>query len=105
MAQLAMAFDPDYTNVKKDDRELVVRPIEGKTPLASSGLLDPRVFSGEGNTLHAVKDQFDGLWKLKYVHGLIPMELRQKFTTFSKLYDFVQFYLRKRNLQIVEVID
>lgn len=87
------------------EKILVVKPIEGDKVRSSSGLFDPRVFTG-GNGLRAVLDPNSTLWGLRYVSsGVRPEELKQKFTSFKKLYEFTQKYLKKRGLEIVEVQD
>jgi hypothetical protein len=90
---------------RKSDRILVIKPIDGKTPLSSTGLLDPRIFTGEGNNLHATMDTSNCIWYFKYENGGLPNELKQRFTSFNKLMDFAEIYFNKRNLKIVEVID
>lgn len=96
--------DFDNPKLKKDDRILVLGPIEGKRAISSKGLFDPRLFSGE-NELHAVKDAQGTLWRMRYKMGGIPDELRQAFTSFERLHDFAKVYYAKRNIEIKEVID
>lgn len=90
--------------LKSDDRLLVVKPMEGYKPLSSTGLVDPRLFSGE-NRLHAKKNAQGTLWEMKYDAGSVPELLKVKFTTFDQLYDYAKKYFNKRQLDIVEVID
>lgn len=96
--------DFDNPKLKKDDRILVLGTMEGKKPLTTKGLFDPRLFTGE-NTLHAVKDAQGTLWRMKYQMGGIPDELRQAFTSFERLLTFAKDYYAKRNVEIKEVID
>ncbi len=89
---------------KKSDRVLVLKPIEGKETLTNKGLVDKRLFSG-GNNLHAIRDQQTTLWNFKYESGVLPDELRQKFTSFTKLKAHADEYFEKRNIEITEVLD
>lgn len=83
------------------ERELVLRPMEGKKPLNGIGLVDPRLFKG-GNKLHAIMAE-DGLWYCKYADGNVPEPLKIKFTTVKKLVEHVKAYFETRNIEIVEV--
>ena len=88
---------------KSDDRILVLKVMEGKKTVSSSGISDPRLFTGE-NRVHAVMDT-TGLWYLKYEIGGVPGALKQKFTKFSDLLRFAKNYYMKRNIEILEVIE
>lgn len=90
--------------LKKDDRVLILRPIDGSKALSSSGLVDPRLFTGE-NKLHAKKTPNGTLWYMKYDAGAVPEPLKAKFTTFPQLLDYAKRYFSKRNIEITEVID
>lgn len=85
-----------------DDRILQVSPIEGKVAKSSSGLLDPRLYTGD-NRIHAVMNPSTRLWSFKYEQGLVPNSLKQEFTSFTKLLKFAQAYFKNRNLQIKEI--
>lgn len=87
--------------VNAPEREIVLRPIEGKKALNGAGLVDPRLFKGE-NTLNAIMGE-DGLWYCKFEQGLLPEPLKVKFTSISKLLTHVKGYYEKRNIEIVEV--
>jgi hypothetical protein len=90
---------------KKPDRILVLKIKDGeKGALNSIGVLDKRLFTGENN-LHAIMDKETCLWSLKYDAGGIPYAMKQQFTSFSTLYKFVEAYLKKRNIEIEEVIE
>ena len=93
-----------HDKARKTDRILVVKPIEGKKALNSSGLVDPRLFTG-ANNLHAIQDPGNTLWSLKLDSGGLAEPLKQRFKTFDTLLDFVKSYFRKRNLEVTEVID
>jgi hypothetical protein len=92
------------SNVKGNDRSLVLRPIPGGPGTNSKGLVDSRLFTG-GNTLHVILDEQLGLWYLKYDSGKVPGSFEQHFTSFSKALAFVTEYYKKRNIEITEVID
>lgn len=89
---------------KKSDRVLVLKVIDGKKPISSTGLVDPRLFTG-GNKLHAVMDPQHMLWYFKYEQGGLPEVLKQKFTSFRMLKAHADDYFGKRNMVIEEVLD
>ena len=88
--------------MRKEDRILVIEPIDGK-PKSTWGNTDPRLF--HGNDLHAIHGTEDNLWRLKYDFGILPEPLKQKFTSFSKLKNYVEAYYNRRNIVIKEVLD
>lgn len=97
----------DYDIQKKNkspDRVLVLKRKEGKNTLSSKGITDNRLFSGD-NKLHAVLDGETMHWRFKFDSGLLPNEMKQSFTSFSKLLTFARNYYDKRNIEITEVID
>ena len=83
------------------EREIVLRPMEGKKAVSSSGLVDTRLFKGE-NKLNAIMGE-DGLWFCRYNDGNLPEPLKVKFTSVSKLLSHIKTYYEKRNVEIVEV--
>lgn len=85
-------------------RTLVLEPIPGKHPTNTLGLVDKRLFTG-GNNLYALQGPTNDLWTLRYESGVLPLPLKQSFTSFRKLYQFAEEYFGKRGLHIVEVID
>lgn len=91
------------TRLRSDDRVFVLSPINGR-PTTTMGLLDKRLFSGE-NRLHAIKDPQTCLWHMRYDSGVLPEALKQKFTKFSSLVDYIKDYFSRRNVKIEEVID
>lgn len=97
-----MAVSPE-SKMRLPDRVLVIQPIEGK-PLATNGIMDKRLFTGE-NKLHAVMDSQTSLWKLKYDMGGVPSALTGVFTSFAAAKKHAQDYFKSRNVEIVEVID
>lgn len=102
-----MAVSPE-SKMRSPDRILKLEPIDGKKPLSSTGLVDPRLFKDgeDGNRLHAVMDTSTCLWSFKYEKGAVPPTLKdQKFTGFKKLRDFAEDYFGKRNIRITEVKD
>lgn len=96
--------DQPSTNIKSDDRILVLKPlVEGKGAKAS-GIVDPQLFTG-GNQLHAIHDTRRRMWTLKYEKGGIPEPLKQQWTKFSDLRKAVERYFLSRNIQIIEIIE
>lgn len=94
------------TNLTKNhttDRVLVLKPMEGKDPKNSKGMVDNRLFTGD-NKLHAVMDPEYGHWYLKFDMGTIPPQLQQRWTNFTKLYEFTKGYYLTRDIEIVDVI-
>jgi hypothetical protein len=91
-------------NVKKEDRILRLEVLPGEKPKTTSGQTDNRLFTGE-TALHAVRTAPYDLWVLKYEHGVLPEPLKQKFTAFSKLFNFVDGYFRRRGFRIIKVED
>ena len=85
-------------------RELVQKIKDGMKPLDSIGIVDARLFSGS-NKLIAFRDPVTLLWKVRYTVGGIPEQLKQTWTKFSYLLDYVRGYYLKRNIEIVDVID
>lgn len=90
--------------LRNTDRILVLKPIEGKNTLSSTGLVDPRLFNGD-NKLHAVMNLQNTTWSFKYDAGGLPEPLKQKFTSFSKCLEHAKQYFTRRNIDITEVID
>lgn len=90
--------------MRSSDRILVLEKMEDKPTLNSMGITDNRLFSGE-NRIHAIMDSENCWWSIKYDHGLVPQPLRQSFTNFTKLMNFVTGYFERRNIRIKEVLD
>lgn len=86
------------------DRIIVLKPREGQSTLNSKGMVDNRLFDGN-NRLHAIRDSQTAFWSLRYDKGLVPEQMKQSFTTFQKMYDFVKGYFGRRNVDVVDVID
>jgi hypothetical protein len=86
-------------------------------PLQSSehNIKDERVFilnaknRGEdmytNNALRAVMDPETCLWILKMEKGVLPGGLKGKWTSFPRLYNHVQTYLKHKGVEIVGVKD
>ena|SRR6185437_16008886 len=87
-----------------NDRILVLAKIEGADTKDSSGKIDNRLFNGNNN-LHALKDPQTNFWRLQYDSGILSEQLKQQFTSFSKLEVFVTEYFKRRGIYIKEVID
>lgn len=88
---------------RKSDRILVLKPIDGK-PRTTMGLTDTGLFTGD-NELHAIMDQVTCLWHMRYKNGITPLVLKGQFTSFDKLYRYAETYFKKRNIDIIEVLD
>jgi hypothetical protein len=95
------------TELKAYDRIITLEPIDGKKPLSSTGLVDPRLFKqGEdGNKLRAVMDPSTCLWSMKYEKGGIPEGLAGSFTGINALLKAAEAYFLKRNIRITAVKD
>ena len=89
---------------RSPDRILQLKVIDGTQPKTSTGLLDPRLFS-KGNNLHAIQNPETTLWVLKYDQGVLPPQLKQSFTSFKKLLQYTEMYLKARNVEVEEVRD
>jgi len=87
-----------------NDRVLSLVPIEGKSSVATNGLVDPRLFTGE-NKLHIVRDPMNSMWFFKYEMGMLPEPLKQRFTTFDRAIKHATEYFKKRNIEIKEIIE
>lgn len=89
---------------KKADRILVLKTKDGEKPKSSTGLVDPRLFTGD-NKLHLIRDARTLLWFFKYEDGGLPRPLKERFTTFDKALTHARGYFNSRNIEIAEVID
>lgn len=98
-----MAISPE-SKMRSPDRILVLKAMEGKKPMNTIGVNDPRLFTGE-NKLHAIMDAQTCLWRLKYDMGIVPETLKGTFTGFKALKKFADLYYGKRNIEIVEIKD
>ena len=103
MSNQALWADSPETRMALTDRVICLEPVEGKTVLSSTGIVDKRLFNGE-NRLHAVKDPQFNFWYMKYDSGRLPEPLQQKFTSFTALLKFAEDYMARRNVRIKEVI-
>ena len=90
--------------LKKDDRILEIKVIDGEAPLSSIGTMDKRLFQG-GNRLHARYQPMTGFWKLSYEIGSLPPVLDDAWMSFDKLLVDTARYLKTRNLEISQVLD
>jgi len=99
-----MTQEQNTNKERSPNRILVLRPIPGKQAISSTGLTDPRLFKDE-NKLHAIMDEQSCLWRLKYEQGVVPPELRQKFTSFKLARQHAERYYNSRNIEVTEVLD
>ena len=96
------------SKMRAPDRVLMLELIDGKKPVSSTGLVDPRLFKDgeDANRLHAVMDQETCLWSFKYEKGAVPPARKDmKFTGFKKAKQFAEDYFLKRNIKITEIKD
>lgn len=92
----------EKTKMHQIDRVLRLKVKDGKKPITSTGLVDPRLFSGE-NTMHVIMNKWDCMWRFEYEHGMLPPVFNQRFTSFSKAKKFAEEYFNRRNIEISEV--
>jgi hypothetical protein len=76
------------SKVRKDKRIISLAPMEGKKTLSSTGMIDPRLFTGE-NQVIAQYDANAGMWSARYSVGATPMGLQQRFTLFNDLVEYL----------------
>lgn len=88
--------------MRSTDRILILEKFDPKNK--DVGLMDPAVFTGKNN-LHAVMDQSSGLWSMKYERGIVPPQLKNKFTDFNSLKQHAENYFKSKNIKIAKVID
>ena len=75
-----MYYEEEFidTKLRSNNRTLVLKPVDGKKAASSTGLVDPRLFTG-GNNLHAIKMPLGGISTytqlkcLLMVYGLLSM--------------------------------
>ncbi len=84
-------------------RMLVLKQKEGEKIRSTTGLVDPRLFQG-GNNVH-VQMQPDGLWRIRYDAGVVPIPLQDKFTSCEKLLKHTRKYFATRGVDVVDVIN
>lgn len=100
-----MNQDMPETNLRALDRVLSLKTVDGKQPKNSTGMIDPRLFTGD-QQLHLIMDSNSGLWSFRYSkNALLPEPLQGTFTSFKKGYEQAEQYYLKRNVQIVEIKD
>lgn len=93
-----------YDNLRSNDRVLVLEKMEGVDPKSSTGLTDPRLFTGK-NKLHCSFDEETQLWGFRFENGGLAEELKQRFTSFPKAHEFARNYFKKRNINVTAVVD
>lgn len=93
------------SNLRASDRILMLEPIEGKTAISSTGLVDNRLFTG-GQNLYLKMDPETCLWSFQYTqNGLLPAGLTGKFTSFKAGFKHAEGYFLKRNIRITQIKD
>lgn len=100
-----MLGDLENSKMRSTDRILQLRPKEGMKAKGTTGLIDPRVFTGE-NKLHCVMNEQNCLWFFRYDFGILPAPLRDVFfTSFTAAKKHAETYFKSRNVELTEVID
>lgn len=100
-----MMFDlEENPKHRKDVRILVLKQIEGKQKLNSSGMVDNRLFTGENN-LSAIRNPQTSHWSLRLNHGIIQQSLKGSFTSFKACLEHARDYYSRRGVEITEVLD
>ena len=102
-----MFFDDDAkfkAKMHSDKRALVLKPKPGEKPKSETGLVDPRLFTGENN-IFAVRHPPTSLWSFKYESGILPQSLKKSFTNINALVKYAEEYFGRRGMEIVEVRD
>lgn len=98
-------MEHNKTKERSSDRILVLRPMEGKRAMKTTGIFDSKLFTGESRC-HATMDPQSCLWTIRYSKsGVMPETLKQQFTSFAELRRFADAYFAKRNAEIVDVLD
>lgn len=93
------------SNLRSTTRTLVLKPIEGQKPLATSGLPDPRLFTGEQG-VKVMMDPSTCLWQFQYTNkGILPDPLKGVFTSFGAAFRYAENYFQKRNVKVTAVKD
>lgn len=93
------------TQIRSTDRVLSLSPIDDKAPKTSTGLLDPRLFTG-AQKLHIKMDPQTCLWYFQYEsNGVLPEALKGKYTGFKAAIKFAENYFAGRNVKITQVFD
>lgn len=94
----------ENSKLRKTNRTLVLKPMDGKGPLDNRGLVDNRLFTGKNN-LRVRKNPQTNIWYMEYDSGVLPPDLKGSFTSFEKARVHAELYFKKRNIAITEVID
>ncbi len=85
--------------MRSPDRHLKL-VMQGK----DAGLLDPQLFA-EKNRLRVVMDSENLTWSFKYDRGVVPPQLKGKFSNFKTAKQHAENYFKTKNVKITEVID
>lgn len=93
------------TNIRAVTRELKLGRMEGKSVKREDGTTSSKdSFQGQ-SSLMVNMDPQTNLWTFSYKSkGLLPEPLQGRFTSFSKAYEFVEGYFKRRNIAIMEVV-
>lgn len=88
--------------MRSRDRILVLEKENPKEK--DGGILDPGVFTGK-NALHIKQEALSDLWVFKYDHGVVPPNLRNKYTSFNLAKEQAEIYFKTKKIKIVDVKD
>jgi len=94
----------EQTVMRSDIRLISLKLINDKKPMSSIGLIDSNLLKEE-NELYLVMNSQTLLWTFKYKVGGVPPILRQNFTNSNTAIKFITEYLKKRNIEVIEVKD
>jgi hypothetical protein len=89
------------SHMRSPDRVLELEAVDKDKKVPSNAETSVKA----GNKIHVVMDEIDCLWRFKYDAGVLPAELKQRFTTFKQAYRHAEEYFSRRNLKITEVRD
>ncbi len=88
-----------------DERQVVLKRIEGKNVTSDTGLIDNRAYTGGGNNLRIMKVPGTTMWTFRQEKGITPEPLKQMFTGVRQAKQFASSYFKKRGLELVEFLD
>jgi len=97
-----MGSNTTPTKMAKTDRVFILDLIDDTLPKTATGITDSRLFKG-GNKLHVVKDPETNFWSFSYEEGLVPTDLRCRFTSPKLAIRHAELYYKNRNLVPKEI--
>lgn len=92
----------DMTN-RSSDRTLILEVMDGEIAKTTTGLHDPRLFTGE-QQLKLRMEPDTCLWYLQYSNnGILPGGLKGKFTSSQQAVKHAENYFKHRNIKVSAV--